>query len=139
MRNVEDDMFYGRSTMLKDVLNFFIDYGIKTNGEYTKDEKEKKLKETKNNFGDEASTLMTSFLRRLSDGKDVMLDYAHETGASFNNALPDFKLCVQFSEGVTKIYDVKPLFERLSNFSFLKECQEKCRKTYGLKNVLMSL
>lgn len=91
MRNVEDDMFYGRSTMLKDVLNFFIDYGIKTNGEYTKDEKEKKLKETKNNFGDEASTLMTSFLRRLSDGKDVMLDYAHETGASFNNALPDFK------------------------------------------------
>ena len=37
------------------------------------------------------------------------------------NALPDFKLCVQFSEGVTKIYDVKPLFERLSNFSFLKD------------------
>ena len=37
------------------------------------------------------------------------------------NALPDFRLCVQFSEGVTKIYDVKPLFERLSNFSFLKD------------------
>ncbi len=37
------------------------------------------------------------------------------------NALPDFKLCVQFSEGVIKIYDVKPLFERLSNFTFLKD------------------
>ena len=30
--------------------------------------------------------------------------------------LPEFKLCVQFSEGVTKIFDVKPLFERLPVF-----------------------
>ncbi len=28
------------------------------------------------------------------------------------SALPDFRLSVQFSEGVTKIYDVKPLFEK---------------------------
>lgn len=91
MRNVEDDMLYGRSTMLKDVLNFFIDYGIKTKEENTKEEKDTKLKEVRKNFGDEASALMTSLLGRLSEGKDVMLDYAHETGASFNNALPDFK------------------------------------------------
>ena len=32
------------------------------------------------------------------------------------NALPDYKLSVQFSEGVTKIYDVKPLFEKYSFF-----------------------
>ena len=32
------------------------------------------------------------------------------------SALPDFKLSVQFSEGVTKIYDVKPLFEQISVF-----------------------
>ena len=36
MINVEDDMFYGRSTMLKDVLNFIMDYGIKTKGDKTK-------------------------------------------------------------------------------------------------------
>lgn len=91
MRNVEDDMFYGRSTMLKEVLNFFIDYGIKTNTIKSKEEKESELKEIKKNFGEEASTLMTSLLGRLEEGKDVMLDYAQETGASFNNALPDFK------------------------------------------------
>ena len=91
MRNVEDDMFYGRSTMLKDVLNFFIDYGIKTKGDKTKEEKESELKDVRNNFSNEATALMTSLLERLSEGKDVMLDYAHETGASFNNALPDFK------------------------------------------------
>lgn len=35
-------------------------------------------------------------------------------------ALPDYCLSVQFSEGVTKIYDVKPLFERLPCFVQLK-------------------
>lgn len=91
MRNVEDDMFYGRSTMLKDVLNFFIDYGVKTQREMTGKEKESELKEVRKNFGNEANALMTSLLERLLEGKNVMLDYAHETGASFNNALPDFK------------------------------------------------
>ena len=35
--------------------------------------------------------------------------------------LPDFKLSVQFCEGVTKLYDVKPLFKRLPVFVSLKE------------------
>ena len=30
--------------------------------------------------------------------------------------ISDFKLSVQFSEGVTKVYDVKPLFEKLPGF-----------------------
>lgn len=33
--------------------------------------------------------------------------------------LPDFKLSVQFSEGVTKLYDLKPLFERIPAFKYL--------------------
>lgn len=35
--------------------------------------------------------------------------------------LADFKLSVQFSEGVTKLYDVKPLFEKLPAFGYLKD------------------
>lgn len=35
--------------------------------------------------------------------------------------LADFKLSVQFSEGVTKLYDVKPLFEKIPAFSYLKD------------------
>ena len=31
-------------------------------------------------------------------------------------SLPDFKLSVQFSEGITKLYDVKPLFDKLPVF-----------------------
>lgn len=34
--------------------------------------------------------------------------------------LPDFKLSVQFCEGVTKLYDIKPLFEKLPVFASLR-------------------
>ena len=37
------------------------------------------------------------------------------------SALPEYRLSVQFSEGVTKIYDVKPLFEKLPVFVSLKD------------------
>ena len=37
------------------------------------------------------------------------------------SALPEYKLSVQFSEGVTKIYDVKPLFDKIPIFDDLKD------------------
>lgn len=32
------------------------------------------------------------------------------------SALPDYRLSVQFTEGITKIYDVKPLFAKWASF-----------------------
>jgi hypothetical protein len=40
------------------------------------------------------------------------------------NALPDYRLIVQFTEGVTKIYDVKPLFEQWAQFRALQHAPE---------------
>ena len=40
------------------------------------------------------------------------------------NAMPDYKLSVQFCEGVTKIYDVSPLFEKYGFFLPLKDSPE---------------
>ena len=37
------------------------------------------------------------------------------------SALPEYKLRVQFSEGVTKIYDVTPLFDKIPVFADLKD------------------
>ena len=37
------------------------------------------------------------------------------------SALPEYKLSVQFSEGVTKIYDVKSLFDKMPVFADLKD------------------
>lgn len=39
-------------------------------------------------------------------------------------ALPDYQLSVQFSEGVTKIYDVKPLFSKWNAFKFFEKHPE---------------
>lgn len=35
--------------------------------------------------------------------------------------LPEYKLSVQFAEGVTKIYDMNPLFEKMPVFAALKD------------------
>lgn len=40
------------------------------------------------------------------------------------NALPDFRLSVQFAEGVTKIYDVKPLFAKWELFKTLENAPD---------------
>lgn len=41
------------------------------------------------------------------------------------SALPDFRLSVQFCEGVTKLYDVKPLFAKLPSFSHFQDNPEE--------------
>ena len=41
------------------------------------------------------------------------------------SALQDYKLSVQFCEGVTKIYDLKPLFERIPAFGYLEKYPEE--------------
>ena len=43
------------------------------------------------------------------------------------NALPDYMLSVQFAEGVTKIYDVKPLFSVWNSFKVLQKYYERFR------------
>ena len=40
------------------------------------------------------------------------------------SALPNYMLSVQFSEGVTKLYDMSPLFEKLPVFNQLKDQPE---------------
>ena len=37
------------------------------------------------------------------------------------SALPEYRLSVQFAEGCTKIYDMKPLFEQIPLFAELKD------------------
>ena len=39
-------------------------------------------------------------------------------------ALPEYKLSVQFAEGVTKLYDVRPLFDNIPAFRYFREHPE---------------
>lgn len=92
IRDVERDMFTGKNTMLKEILDFFIDYEIKSADEGIKSQAEKvtEIKLLRARFARQTETLITELQTRMHAGKNQILDYARQTGATFNNAEPDF-------------------------------------------------
>jgi predicted ATP-dependent endonuclease of OLD family len=92
IRDVERDMFTGRNTMLRDVLDFFMDYEIKSADEASKTivQKQQEIKAIRAAFTTSAGTLIDQLQERMKSGKEHILSYAHQTGATFNNAKPDF-------------------------------------------------
>lgn len=90
LRDVGKNMFVGYNPMLRDVLNFFVDYKLKTDTMKSEEEIKEGLRQLQQQFKDEAKPLMDSLMDRLADGKKVLLEYAKETGASFGNVVPDF-------------------------------------------------
>lgn len=92
IRDVERDLFTGRNTMLRDVIDFFMDYEIKSADEAVKTTvvKQQEIKAKKIAFATRATTLITELQQRMEAGKGQILSYANSTGATFNNAKPDF-------------------------------------------------
>lgn len=90
IRDVSHDLYAGYNPLLRDVLNFFIDYSVKNDDTKTEDEIKEQLKNLRDTFVQESSPLMEKLQGRLQDGKNVFLSYALNTGATFNGAVPDF-------------------------------------------------
>lgn len=92
IRDVERDMFTGRNTMLRDVLDFFMDYEIKSTDDAIKSKavKHLEIKGLKSDFTTKAGGLIQDLQTRMKAGKEHILSYAKQTGATFNNAVPDF-------------------------------------------------
>ncbi|MBS5315047.1 MAG: AAA family ATPase, partial [Clostridiales bacterium] len=90
IRDVERDLFTGRNTLLKEVIDFFIDYEIKTDSTLEDDEKKNIIKDKKKNFSLEAQKLIESLQTRMDAGKKEMMKYVEETGANFENTEPAF-------------------------------------------------
>lgn len=92
IRDVERDMLTGKNSLLRDVLDFFMDYGIKSEDEAVKNAaaKQSEIKALKMAFTAQAGGLITVLQDRMRSGKEQILSYAKQTGATFNNAKPDF-------------------------------------------------
>lgn len=90
IRDVSHDLYAGYNPLLRDVLNFFIDYSVKNADTKTEDEIKEQLKNLKDTFVRQSIPLMQTLQGRLQDGKNVFLKYALDTGATFNGAIPDF-------------------------------------------------
>lgn len=91
IRDVERDLFTGRSSLLREVIEFFMDYDIKTNKLLKDIEKKIEIKDKKKEFSYNAEILIGSLQERMKAGKDEMLKYAEETGASFDKLKPSFE------------------------------------------------
>lgn len=115
IRDVDRDMLTGRNTLLRDVFNFFMDYDIKSTPDCisSKAQKHSEIKQRRKDFSEKADELISKLQSRMDDGKKQILSYAKETGASFNNAEPNFegsisdvemfsvlKLIVEYSTGI---------------------------------------
>lgn len=113
IRDVGRDMYMGYNPMLKEVLNFFVDYDIKSDDQKTEDEVKTELDTAQTQFRADAKPLMEKLMDRLNTGKDLLLEYAKDTGASFDSAEPDFsgnlseselfavlKLIIRYNTGV---------------------------------------
>lgn len=90
IRDVERDMLTGRNTLLREVIDFFLDYDIKHNPDKTREQKIDEIKNNCNEFQNSCRPVLDILQDRISEGKKEILEYANETGASFNNAEPNF-------------------------------------------------
>lgn len=91
IRDVERDMLTGRNTLLREVIDFFMDHEIKSDKEKTKVEKQAEIKARKLEFSESATALVEQLQNRMAIGKNQILSYAKDIGAAFNNANPSFE------------------------------------------------
>ncbi len=89
IRDVERDLFTGKNTLLREVLDFFMDYDIKISGKDNSEQQEE-IDKRKNEFSENAKVLVDKLKKRMVDGKNEMLEYASSTGASISNSMLDF-------------------------------------------------
>ncbi len=90
IRDVERDLYSGKNTLLKEVIDYFIDYDIKNDPKLTIEEQHKSLSERRDAFSEDTAKIMKDLQQRLAIGKQEMLQYAESTGATFDGSKPNF-------------------------------------------------
>src|SRR5690554_1175747 len=90
IRDVERDLFTGKNSLLREVIDFYMDYDIKNDDTLTRKDKHEQVLEKKKNFSNKANVLISDLQDRMSGGKKEMLKYVEETGADFDNFTPSF-------------------------------------------------
>ncbi len=90
IRDVERDLSSGSNSLLKEVIDFFIDYDIKNDTTKTKDIIQTDLQRVKRDFADSSQQLMAKLQSRLNAGEKQIVSYADDTGATFDETSPHF-------------------------------------------------
>ncbi len=98
IRDVQRDMLTGRNTLLREVFDFFMDYKIKIDEHKSKEDKYAEITSNRKLFSKKADILIDEISKRIEAGKQEILSYATDTGASFNKAIPNFEGSISENE-----------------------------------------
>lgn len=90
IRDVERDLFKGNNSLLREVIDFFMDYDIKSNNTLEKNEKVERIQIKKQEFSTESKKLIESLQHRMKAGEEQILKYVHNTGAGIDKSKPSF-------------------------------------------------
>jgi predicted ATP-dependent endonuclease of OLD family len=98
IRDVERDMLSGKNTLLKNVIDFFIDYDIKSDKKLSKEQQSEQIATRKKEFETTSQLLVEKLQERLKSGNKEILSYADNVGALFDKSEPDFEGKITESE-----------------------------------------
>lgn len=90
IRDVERDMLTGKTSLLREVIDFFMDFQIKNDKTKDKSTKHSEIMSHKHIFSNDALALIAQLQARMKEGRDHIMKYADETGAAFDGAKPGF-------------------------------------------------
>jgi predicted ATP-dependent endonuclease of OLD family len=90
IRDVERDLSSGSNSLLKEVIDFFIDYEIKNDTRKAEDVIKGDLQKVKRDFAESSQQLMVKLQKRLNAGEKQIISYADNTGATFDETSPHF-------------------------------------------------
>lgn len=74
VRDVERDLFTGKNSLLREVLDFFMDYEIKSDSSKSKEEQQQEIARRKNKFSSTARDLIKLLQGRMEQGKKKCLN-----------------------------------------------------------------
>lgn len=90
IRDVERDLYKGNNSLLREVIDFFMDYDIKNDPESKKEEKNDQILDRKIGFSTEANKLIETLQERMKSGEEEILKYVSKTGAGVDESTPTF-------------------------------------------------
>ncbi len=88
IRDVSHDLYAGYNPLLRDVLNFFIDYSVKNYSTKTEDDIKGRIESLKRGFCHAVWSTDENFTRQVAEWQKRVSEYALHTGATFNEAVP---------------------------------------------------
>lgn len=85
VRDVERDLFSGKNALLKEIIDFFMDFDIKEDISKDISTKIKEINERKIDFSVKAKNLIANLHNRMKDSKQLIDGYSDMLGAKYRN------------------------------------------------------